>query len=335
MQHGQGVPAGERRPAREHFVQDDPGRVEIGGQRRGVMVGDLRRHVFGCPDHGAQPGQRPAVGQAGDAEVGQLDVRLVTAGVDQQVLWLDVPVHDSGLVHRGQAVEELTAVAGGFGRRQRALGRELAPQVQAVNQFHDDGERLTLDDQVDDASHVRMRGREQDRAFAEKPGDDVGIGEQLRLEQLHRHRRAVLPDAAAEYLAHAAAADLLADRVFAAQQLVHGLPSPHQPFSARNAADVIARALNWLFSNKMPRQDTLIQEGERRRQLLPGRLARVNHAAGGGRAQNFLLIYCFFRPGHRSRRWPARTGPRTGGRRRRRRRAARSDCPARRSRRAP
>jgi hypothetical protein len=139
----------ERAPAREHLVEDRPQGEDVGAVVDGLAPHLLRRHVAHRPDHRARA--RPpreggqaggvarvdgllALGQLGEAEVQDLDEPVAR---HEQVLRLQVAVHDPVLVGRGEASRDLQPVVEGAVRRQRRLA-EAGPQRLALEQLRDD-----------------------------------------------------------------------------------------------------------------------------------------------------------------------------------------------------
>ena len=158
--------------------------------------------------HGAHDlagrGERHLVGDAGDAEVGDLDAAV---GRDQQVAGLDVAVHEAGgvggLQRRrglGDDVEHLVGREHALpleDRRERLAGHELHDEVGAAV-------LLAVVEDVGDALVVDERGV---AGLGAEPLEEAGVAEVLVLEDLDRDGAADdevgrLPD-----LAHAADRD--------------------------------------------------------------------------------------------------------------------------------
>src|SRR5690606_31442750 len=74
------------------FVGDDSERVDVGAGGGRMPAGLFRREVLHGAHHLSGGGEWHLVGDAGDAEVGDLDVAVRR---DQQVSGLDVPVHQT------------------------------------------------------------------------------------------------------------------------------------------------------------------------------------------------------------------------------------------------
>jgi len=209
------------------------------------MVGQFGRHVLGRSDQAAHLGQR-AVSEPGDTEVGQLQLRPVARGINEQVLRLDVAVNYSCRMNGGEAVEKLASVTGDLSGRERALCEQFVPQVLALDVLHDYRQGLALDDEVNDPDDVGVFNRQQDRAFLYEPGDDVRIGYQFGFQHLYGNRRLCFTHGAAIYPAHPALADALVQHIAAAKQFIHALPP--RPFAA--AAPIAAPKLPTLIMKR-------------------------------------------------------------------------------------
>ncbi len=185
--------AGERRAARDQFVQQDAGAVDVDGGGLRAALGGLRCHVRGRADELVGAGQARGVGEAGDAEVGQHRVHLAVLLHEQDVGGLQVAVDDAVGVARGQRVGDLRGHQRGGDRCEGAVLAQVAVQVGAVDEVHDQRQQVALDDQVADPDDVRVGQAEQDGALTQEAHHDVRIARQLLLEDLDRDRLAGLP----------------------------------------------------------------------------------------------------------------------------------------------
>jgi hypothetical protein len=239
--------AGERRATGEHLEQHAAERVDVGAPVDLLALDLLGRHVRGRADDLAGARQLRVAG--GGGELGQAEVdelrRLAVLRVrcEQHVGRLEIAMDDA----RGVGGVEAPAEPLRDGERtldgQRAeldpVGERLAAHV-----LHDDEGRIA-DDEVEEARDVRMLDRSDGLRFVLEALAELGIGEELRPEQLDGHAHAdgdVLGD---EDFAHAAraerldqleaAADHLADdELGASDQLVEavgqGVDARHPPF---------------------------------------------------------------------------------------------------------
>ncbi|GAA2920580.1 hypothetical protein GCM10020221_15920 [Streptomyces thioluteus] len=74
--------------------------------------------------------------------------------LEQDVGRLEVAVHDAVHVAGRQRVGDLGREQGGRHRGERAVLAQVAVQVRAVDQVHDEGEQVALDDEVAGADDV-------------------------------------------------------------------------------------------------------------------------------------------------------------------------------------
>src|SRR6478752_7975499 len=159
---------GERRAAGDQFVEQDAGAVDVHGGGLRTAFGRLGRHIGGRADELMGPGQARGVREARDAEVGEHRVHLAVALVEQHVGGLQVAVHDTVRVARGQRVRDLRGEQRGGDRGERAVLAEVAVQVGAVDQVHHQGEEIALDDEVAGAHDVRVGEPQQHRALTQE-----------------------------------------------------------------------------------------------------------------------------------------------------------------------
>ena len=121
-----------RRPG-QALERHDAERVDVGGGGRGPALGLLGGEVLRGAHHLAGAGQPDALGRAGDAEVGDLDLPV---GRDEQVGRLHVAVHDA------VACAAPRASAAWASRSRTAVGSMGTPGAQhrrqrlAVDQLH-------------------------------------------------------------------------------------------------------------------------------------------------------------------------------------------------------
>jgi hypothetical protein len=139
-QRAQGQAGGEGEGAGEHLVEDGPQGVEVRAGAVGVAAAGeaLGGHVL----HGAAAGDGAALaeaaGDAGQAEVQDLDLRLVGVG-DDDVGRLEVQVEDVGVVAVGQRLRHPPAEAGGLQDVERVPLGEVVLEHHA---FHELGDQV-------------------------------------------------------------------------------------------------------------------------------------------------------------------------------------------------
>ncbi len=122
---------GERRRARQALVGDDAQRVDVAGRGSGGASDPFRGEVSGRADPrpGARDRRRP--GGVRDAKVGDL---YLAARAQQQVGWLDVPVHQARRMRRGQPRGRLGDHVHGADGIQRPARQHLGQR--RPDQFH-------------------------------------------------------------------------------------------------------------------------------------------------------------------------------------------------------
>jgi len=149
--------AAHRRLAREHFVDDHAERIEVRAMiDRLRLVHLLGSHVTQGAERHAGEGEchveRFAAQQLGQAEVGDLHAALF---VEEQVLGLDVAVHEALLVRVFEGVANLRHDGQRLGGREPARLEKL-PEIHAVHILHDDVVEAARFAEVVDINDVRM-----------------------------------------------------------------------------------------------------------------------------------------------------------------------------------
>ena len=196
----------ERQPPAQHLVGHHADRVEVG---RGGDVGGQRllgRHVGGRadghPGRGLELLRRRPVQRLGDPEVGDLDVPLLG---DQEVLRLEVAVHDVLLLGGGEAGEEVVQ------DHDHLLGPQLAhvrAQRAAAQVLHRDVRRALGEERLIDDDDVRVAERAGDVRLAQEALDQLRILGAERRQLLERHQPLQIGLARQVDRGHAAAAQL-------------------------------------------------------------------------------------------------------------------------------
>ena len=182
----------------------------------------LRRHVAGGPEDRAglgpeREGARRRVdvgldlaqGQLGDAEVEHLEAAV--AG-EEEVLGLQIAVHDPALVRDGEGARDLERPLPGLARRERARAQALA-QGLPLEQLGDDVGRAVVGSEIehrDDAGVVELPGG---AGLLLEAADPLRIERDVAVQDLDRDVAAEARVAGAVDLAHAPRADAVGDLV--------------------------------------------------------------------------------------------------------------------------
>ena len=137
--------------------------------------------------------QRDLVGalsqQLGQPDIGDFDPAAL---VDQDILGLDVPVHDVFVVRELQRLADLRNDAQSLLRRELSAADHF-PQVRAVNVLHDEVVQLSLLAEIIDADDVLVVQLRQGPRLARKPLGKGRIAPHLRRQNLDRDKTPKLP----------------------------------------------------------------------------------------------------------------------------------------------
>lgn len=155
-----------------------------------------------------------------DPEVG--DQRAARAGLEQDVLRLDVPVHDALEVRVSQRPRDLLEQLRRFARRQRSAGAHPLGQRFALDvRHHEEDEVADLLDGIDgDDVGVGEPGR--GLRLAQEPLPERGLRRHGLWQELDRHRPVERDVTRQEDDAHPAAAQLALQGVPADERLLEG-----------------------------------------------------------------------------------------------------------------
>jgi hypothetical protein len=207
----------KRGDPREHLVAQDPEGIDVGPV---VDVGVGRSlfgsHVDRCADRDS--GRREAVGTGGlkhrfgHAEVGD---QRVPPG-QQDVVGLDVAVHDSATVREGQGIGDLAQDPGGILDRQLALTAQSLAQGSAVDEWRDVIGGVRHLARIDEPEDVRVLECGDRPDLKEKPFGAHGSG-QLGFQDLDRDLAVVLQVLGEVDRGHAALAQLALEAVAVGQ----------------------------------------------------------------------------------------------------------------------
>ena len=227
---GRRVAHAQRVAAREHLGKEDAERIDVGTRVHLLAHELLRRHIRRRADHRARARQLGVPGEAGavqprDAEIDDLG----TAGRQQDVLGLEIAMHDTGFVRGAQALRDLQRCGVDGGDVHRAVVDD-GPQRAAVDE-------LRRQEQM--PFHLLERIHGGDRRVGDggrgtgltlQPFAQIGVVRQRRGQRLERHV-AVQPAVCRQVNdAHPAASDLpddleLADPITGVpdRRFVHGV----------------------------------------------------------------------------------------------------------------
>ena len=177
--------AGVWRPTREQLVGNHSQRVLVGALVAPAAVRLLRREVLARSEHRARGGEcLVGVQCAGDPEVRHL---RGAAPVDEDVVRLDVTVHDPELVRERERAGDLAGEVQGESDRKRPDALDHRLQVLAVDVLEDDELTLLPLASVDDRDDVRMRETGNRARLAAEALDVLGVAPEVLVEHLDGH----------------------------------------------------------------------------------------------------------------------------------------------------
>ena len=218
-----GRQAGERGLARDQLVRHAAEGVDVGAViGRGIARRLLGGHVGRCPDGGAQLGERGTrrtLGGGrdglGDAEIG--DDRGVAG--EQDVVRLDVAVHDAVVVGVGERARDVAQDAHDLGDGQRPAGQPRA-QAFALDERHGVVGETVDHAGREDRHDVRLLERGGDPDFALEAAGGHRRGD-LGRQDLHHHLAAEPLLVGDEDPGHAATAELALEGVATGKRLLN------------------------------------------------------------------------------------------------------------------
>ncbi len=179
--------------ARGHLVENRAEGELVGTEVHRLAGRLLGRHVTDRPHHGARFGARragghrrafgrrdAALGQFGEAEVQDLHVAVLR---HDQVLGLQVPVHDSRRVRRREALGDLSADIERAPNRQRPGGQEV-PHRPALDELHGDPDGAVGLADVVDRHDVGVRERRSGPRLVLEPRPPARVPRRFGREDL-------------------------------------------------------------------------------------------------------------------------------------------------------
>ena len=182
----------------------------------GLAAQELGRHVRGRTDERAVGGALRD--RADETEVAD---ESAAVAVDEDVVGLDVTVHEAGRVGGAQAA---TGGDAQVDRTAAIVGREVACEAFAIDELHRDEQLVADGAGVVDGDDIRVaqsrhRAGLGAQARAPSAGDGFGCGRGQRIDELDRDRAFELGIASADDDAHATAADHALDDVATDREL--------------------------------------------------------------------------------------------------------------------
>ena len=202
----------ERPAAGEHLVEDDAQREEVGAAVGALAPQLFRRHVAHRAHQGGGPSRlrppRQRAVQRGQAEVEDLHPAV---DADEDVLRLEIAVHDAAGVSGGEPSGNLERDLQGGRERQRA-GAEPRPQRFALEAFGDEVRGAAVVAHVihrDDIGVIEGAGGP---GFVVQRREALAVG-RMRQQQLDRHVASDPLVPGAPHFAGAAGAEPALDRV--------------------------------------------------------------------------------------------------------------------------
>ena len=148
------------------------------------------------------------------------DLHLPVAG-EEEVVGLEVAMHDAAGVRGGESRRHLRGDLEGLARRQRPGDQALA-QGLALEELHRGEGDFAVLAEIEDRQDVRMRQRRDCLGLALETGQRVGVGGEMRRQDLDRHLAVELGVGGAKDLAHAALSELGDDAVVGEGLSDHG-----------------------------------------------------------------------------------------------------------------
>jgi hypothetical protein len=143
----------------EGLEDDDAERPEVAPRVDGLRPLCLfGAHVVGRPEHRAGSRARPGsagAGRFGDAEIEHLGDLSVVVTNEEDIVRLEVAVHDPLRVRLRQGTADLSNDGDKVMRGQPADARQTLAEVLAVEQFHGDVRRPVADSVIEDLNDVR------------------------------------------------------------------------------------------------------------------------------------------------------------------------------------
>src|SRR6478752_2391590 len=211
----------------EQLVQDRSERPDVGARIDLERAHLLGRHVIRRADGVARARLDRAWAQpwrdAGilrDAEIEHFDDRAFWRDGAEQILGLQIAMHDAERVRFEQAVASLQHVIDGFLHWQRAVFGQHRRQVAAFEPLHHDVRRARVE--TSDVEHAHDVGAAQlggGARLEQHAAHDLFVARQVVADDFDRDRRVELEVGRGQHHSHAADAELGVDAVLAAHDV--------------------------------------------------------------------------------------------------------------------
>jgi hypothetical protein len=185
--------------------------VDVGAGIGGAVSHLFGRQVGGGADQRRRRGGDGARGdRAGESEVGDLDPAV---GCDEDVLGLDVAVHEPGRVSGGEGGEHVVHDRDGFRGGEPAAATKNAAQRLSGDVLHDEERVATVGALVVDRDDVRVVERGSGSRLAGEAGDELRVVGKAGVHDLDRDPTVEAGVGREVDAGHPAAGDAAANRV--------------------------------------------------------------------------------------------------------------------------
>ena len=186
--------AAERQPSGHHLVEDAAERVDVAARTDlGEAEALLGRHVAGGAEHQSVLGHRRDVAREpfdlGEPEVEHLDgdaVRPVAPALEEDVLRLEVPVDDAGLVRGGERIGDPRAEPGREIDRHRVSRHALRQRPALEELHHQVGRAVGRDAEVEHVGHARVRDLHRGHRLGLEAAPHLLVAQDVGARQLDR-----------------------------------------------------------------------------------------------------------------------------------------------------
>ena len=181
----------EGQRTRDHLVEQDPERIDVGSRVDGLTARLLRRHVIRRPEDDAGARELAASHDLGSAEVDDahlVDRRPADGGPDEEhVLGLEIAMHDVRGMRGAERVGELACDGGGLARREEPAPSHARRERLTVEQLHHEVRRAIVElAEVVDGDDRRMTDRRRRAGLLEEARREHRVRREIAAQHLHR-----------------------------------------------------------------------------------------------------------------------------------------------------